>query len=169
MRGAATVEDVLEARLRGARRVAVIGIGDALDPRDRLGVLAAREVEALRLPTVCVFQAGTVPEAFTGPVRRYGPDRILLLDAADMGARPGTLAVLDPADVVGARLSTHALPLPVVMEYLETSTKAPAILVGLQPNPDGSGSSPSAAEEAGVTHLVAILQRVLGGHAAREK
>ncbi len=151
----------LRRRLRGARRVAIIGVGDELLPSDRLGMLAAREIDRLQLPAARVFYAGTVPESVTGPVRRYRPGHILLLDAADMGARPGSVAVVDPERIRARLFTTHALPLSVVMEYLKRDTKAAVTLVGIQPEADALGPSPSAREQAGLTHLVAAVQRIL--------
>jgi len=155
------LERALGRRLRGARKVAVVGVGDELQASDRLGILAARDVEGLRLPGVKVFLAGTTPESFTAPIRRYRPERILLLDAADMGERPGSVAVVAPGRVAGARLSTHALPLTVVIEYLEETTGAAVILVGIQPDLSAEGSLPTSAEKAGLTRLMGILQRLL--------
>lgn len=155
-------EDELAKRLAGDRRLVVLGIGDELLPADRLGILAAREIQALRLKDVLVLLAGTTPESFTAPARRFRPDHVLLLDAADMGARPGTVAIIAPDRVAGARLSTHALPLSVVMGYLEETVKAPAILVGIQPDLGVQGPTPSPAEQAGLTRIVATLQRLLG-------
>lgn len=124
----------IRRRLAGAHRIAIIGIGDELSPVDRLGMLAAREIEALNLPGVKVFLAGTVPESMTGPVKTYRPDRILLLDAAEMGRSPGTVTVLDPGIISAGLFSTHALPLPVVMDYLANETGAPVTLLGIQPD-----------------------------------
>jgi len=167
-RGLLDFEAHLRRRLRGARRVAIIGVGDELMPSDRLGMLAAREIDRLQLPAARVFYAGTVPESVTGPVRRYRPSHILFLDAADMGARPGAVAVVDP-DRVRARLfTTHALPLSVVMEYLGRDTKAGVTLVGIQPEMEAFGPSPSAREQAGLTHLVAAIQRILSARPEAE-
>ena len=154
-------EGELAKRLEGVRRLVVLGIGDELLPADRLGILAAREIQALRLKDVLVLLAGTTPESFTAPVRRFRPDRVLLLDAADLGARPGTVCLIAPGRVAGARLSTHALPLTVVMGYIEETAKAPAILVGIQPDLPAQGPSPTPAEQAGLTRFVAVLQRLL--------
>lgn len=152
----------LAKRLRGVRRLAVVGIGDELLPSDRLGMLAAREVQGIRLPNVLVLLAGTTPESFTAPARRFRPDHVLLLDAADMGARPGTVGIIAPDRVAGARFSTHALPLSVVMGYLEETVKAPVVLVGIQPDLGVQGPTPTPAEQAGLTRIVATLQRLLG-------
>jgi len=156
------LEQVLGRELAGARRVAIVGIGDELSRHDRLGILAARDVEALHLPAVQVFLAGTLPESFTGPIRRSKPDHVILLDAADMGARPGTVAVIGAQHIRGSRLSTHALPLSLVIKYLESDVGTRVSLVGIQPDLAANAAAPTAAEIAGVTHVVATLHRVLG-------
>ena len=126
--------DALRARLGNARRIAVVGVGDELSPVDRLGMVAAERIGALHLPGVRVFLAGTVPESMTGPVRRFGPDHVLILDAADMGAPAGTMAVIDPEHIAAGLLSTHALPLAVVMEFLARESAAGVTLLGIQPD-----------------------------------
>jgi hydrogenase 3 maturation protease len=152
----------LEERLAGAHRVAVVGIGDLLLPFDRLGMLAAEAIEALHLPGVRVFLAGTVPESMTGPVRRFRPDHVLFLDAAEMGAPPGTVAVVEPEGIHATLFSTHVLPLSVLMEFLEKDAHTRVTLVGIEPDaPAGKGPTP--AEEEGIRRLVSVLTKILGG------
>ena len=155
------LETILGRRLADARRVAIVGIGDELSRHDRLGILAARDLESLRLPAVKVFIAGTLPESFTGPIRRWRPGHVVLIDAADMGTRPGTVAVIGAQDVRGTRLSTHALPLTFVIRYLESDVGTPVTLIGIQPDLKAKGPASTAAEIAGLTHLVATLHRLL--------
>ncbi|AGB01225.1 hydrogenase 3 maturation endopeptidase HyCI [Methanoregula formicica] len=131
----------LRRRLGGTRLIAVVGIGDELSHSDRLGMTAAREIDRQSIPGVQVFLAGTVPENITGPLRRYRPDHILLLDAAEMGERPGTIARIEPGRVRAGLFSTHALPLPVVMEYIERDIGIPVTLLGIQPGSSGAGDS----------------------------
>ena len=125
----------LQERLKGSRRVAVVGIGDELIPPDRPGMFAARELDRHGIPGVKLFLAGTVPESITGPLRRFQPRHVLFLDAADMGARPGTIAVIDPEQIQASLVSTHVLPLSVVMEYVRQETGAGVTLLGIQPDP----------------------------------
>ena len=156
------LEAILRRRLRGAKRVAVVGVGDELNVHDRLGMLAAQEVEGLHLNQVQVFFAGTVPESVTGPVRRFKPDAILLLDAADLGARPGSIALVDPTEIRASLLSTHALPLSLVMDFLERDTGARVYLIGIQPDLEAQGFAPAGPEQAGLTRLLVSLFHVLG-------
>ena len=142
--------------------MAVVGVGDELNVHDRLGMLAAKEVEGLHLETVRVFLAGTVPESVTGPVRRYKPDAIVLLDAADMGARPGSVALVEPEEIHARLLSTHALPLSLVMDFLAKDTGAEVTLIGIQPDLRSQGFSPAGPEQAGLTRLLVSLFHILG-------
>jgi hydrogenase 3 maturation protease len=160
-------EGRLRDRLRGARRIAVVGIGDELRRADRLGMLAARAIDAAHRRGVRVFLAGTVPESLTAPIRRFRPDRILMIDAADLGAEPGTVALLDPGRTLATGLSTHALPLSVVAAYLQDSSGAPVTLVGIQPDLATTQATPTAAERRGLHRIVAgMTERRPRGHAA---
>jgi hydrogenase 3 maturation protease len=132
------LSDPLQRRIKNAQRLALVGIGDECTPPDRLGMHAAREIEKHHLPGVEVFLAGTVPESITGPLRRYQPDHVLFLDAADMGVQPGTIAIIEPDRVQASLISTHVLPLTVVMEYVERETGAGVTLLGIQPNLSGA-------------------------------
>ena len=86
--------ETLQRRIKDARRLAIVGIGDELILPDRLGMYAAREIGEQEIPGVRIFFACTVPESITGPLRRYQPVHVIFLDSADTGARPGTITVI---------------------------------------------------------------------------
>lgn len=127
----------LQRRIKNTGRLAIVGIGDELILPDRLGMYAARVIGEQQIPGVEVFFAGTVPESITGALRRYQPEHVLFLDSADMGSRPGTIAVIEPEQVHASLLSTHVLPLTVVMEYVGRETGAGVTLLGIQPDLTG--------------------------------
>ena len=118
---------------------------------------------------MAVFYAGTVPEAITAPVRRYKPEHVILLDAADMGTRPGTVAIVQPKEIQARLLSTHALPLSVVMEYLAKDAKTRVSLIGIQPDPSAKGPRPTSLEEAGLWRLMISFHRALLPRGAASK
>jgi len=151
------VFDALRRRIMNARRLALVGIGDELVPPDRLGMYSAREIGRHHLPGVEVFLAGTVPESVTGPLRRYQPDHVLFFDAADMGARPGTVAVIEPEQIHTSLVSTHVLPLSVVMDYVEQETVAGVTLLGIQP--DLTGADKDLSDE-DMAYLIRNLRRL---------
>ncbi|MCK6480036.1 MAG: hydrogenase maturation protease [Planctomycetes bacterium] len=158
---AGDLEADLRLRLSGARRVAVVGIGNEDRPRDRGGMAAARALLRLHRPGLRVFPAGTVPESVTGAVRRFRPDRVVLLDAADMGEAPGTAAVIEPGRVRSGAPSTHGLPLSAVMLFLEEDAGVPVDLLGIQPDLAAGEGPPTEAEAAGAELAAAAIERAM--------
>jgi hydrogenase 3 maturation protease len=161
MQDTAAVFTTLRHRVKKSRRLAILGIGDELIPPDRPGMLAAREIGQQHLPGVTVFLAGTVPESITGPLRRYRPDHVLFLDAADMGARPGTIAVIEPEHIPATLVSTHVLPLSVVMEYVERETGAGVTLLGIQPDLSEADKDLSDVDRVYLGRNLQVLEEIL--------
>src|SRR5512138_1158014 len=151
----------LAADIRGTGRVAVVGVGDDLDPVDRPGIDAARVIARERIDGVAVFCAGTVPESVTGPLRKFRPGHVIFLDAADMGARPGTLAVIGPVQISGSLVSTHVLPLSVVMEYVRQETGAGVTLIGIQPELSRAGNDLTAEDQTFLDRNLQLLAGIL--------
>ena len=116
------------------------------------------------LPGVEVFLAGTVPESITGPLRRYQPEHVLFLDAADMGARPGTIAVIEPEQIHASLVSTHVLPLSVVMDYVEQETGAGVTLLGIQPDLTRTDKDLSDEDMAYLGRNLLLLSQILRDH-----
>jgi hypothetical protein len=69
----------LAGRLSGATRVAVLGIGDDLNPQDRPGILGALEIHKMERPNVTCFLTGSMPENYTGAIRKLRPSHVLML------------------------------------------------------------------------------------------
>ncbi len=152
--------ETLERRIKDARRLAIVGIGDELIPPDRLGMYAAREIGEQEIPGVRIFFAGMVPESITGPLRRYQPVHVIFLDAADTGARPGTVAVIEPEWIQADLVSTHVLPLSVVMDYIRQETGAGVTLLGIQPDVTGSGKDLSSEDRAYLGRNLQLLSEL---------
>ncbi len=148
--------------LAGAHRIAVVGIGDELLTYDRLGMIAAREIERLHLPDVKVFFAGTMPENVVKSIREFHPDHVLMLDAADMGAPPGSYDIIEPGRIQARLFSTHALPLSSVMEFIAEDLKTMVTLVGIQPENTIECDDLSDREQAGLSRLLVIMKSIPG-------
>ncbi|MGA7797739.1 MAG: hydrogenase maturation protease, partial [Methanoregula sp.] len=118
-------------------------------------------IEARHLPGVKVFFAGTVPESITGPIRRYRPEHVLFLDAAEMGERPGTIAAIDPGRIQASLLSTHVLPLSVVMDYVEREIGTEVTLLGIQPESTHPEKDLSGEDREFLNHNLQVLSDIL--------
>jgi hydrogenase 3 maturation protease len=158
-------EEELEAILKGARKTVVMAVGDELDPRDCLGHLAGRRISALNLKAVDVLLTSQMPENFTSVVRRMKPSHVVLIDAAEMGRSPGDVAIIDAGKISATRVSTHAMPLSVLMEYLEKELKVKVALVGIQPTASeeyGEAEQPPAIQR-GIERIASGIKAATGG------
>ena len=116
-------------------RVAILGVGNETKGDDGAGVRVVREL-ASRMPAttgVLLLDAGQAPENFTGPLRRFRPDLVIEVDAADHGAEPGTAAWIDWRDADGMSASTHTLPPSVLASFLAADMGCQVSLIGIQP------------------------------------
>jgi len=151
-------EQELRSILKGARKTVVMAVGDELDPRDCLGHLAGRRVSALNLKGVEVLLTSQMPENFTSVVRRMKPSHVILVDAAEMGKSPGEVAIIDSGKISATRVSTHAMPLSVLMEYLKKELKVKVALIGIQP-----ASSEEFSEVIQPPEVIEGIERIAGG------
>jgi len=133
-----------------AGRVAVLGIGNELNGDDAAGVLVARALKAeisrrpgkeggLTPADLLVIDAGTAPENFTGPLRRFQPDLVILVDAAELEKQPGDFAWIDWQAVDGFSGSTHLLPPSVFARFLVQEIGCQMAFIGIQPASLGFG------------------------------
>ena len=80
-----------------------------------------------------IFRGHTAPENCTGAIKKFAPTHLVIVDAAELGQPPGTIAVLEPEQIAGVSFSTHQLPLSVLLDYLKTSFAFEAIVIAIQP------------------------------------
>jgi hydrogenase 3 maturation protease len=116
-------------------RLAVLGIGHELYGDDAVGVWLAARLQTLAPANTSLLavQGGPAPENFTGTLRRYAPDVVLLVDAALMDLEPGETGWLSWQDTTGFSASTHTLPLHILASYLTAELNCEVDLLGIQP------------------------------------
>jgi hydrogenase 3 maturation protease len=116
-------------------RLAILGIGNELNADDAAGVLVARRVRAelSECQEILVLEAGPSPENFTGPLRRFRPDLVLLVDAVQMNEPPGAVRWIEWDAVDGLSASTHRLPPTTLAFFLMSELGCQVVLLGIQP------------------------------------
>jgi hydrogenase maturation protease len=108
-----------------------------------------------------LVEAGLAPENFTGTLRRFQPDLVVLIDAAEMGLPAGKIACLDWREAGGWSASTHTLPLNMLSAFLVSELGCQVMLVGVQPLQMGMDQPLSGEVELAMDEIVAELQRWL--------
>ncbi|NJD20147.1 MAG: hydrogenase maturation protease, partial [Gemmatimonadetes bacterium] len=108
-----------------------------------------------------VLLAVDVPESWLGPAAAARPDTVLLVDAADLGAAPGSAALLEPEDLAGGAAFTHRTPLSLLSTFLRRETGADVLLLAVQPRSLEWGEAMSPEVESSARHLGDILASAL--------
>lgn len=143
------IRQVLSERLKGVRKLAVLGIGSEYRQDDSAGMLAAQQLEtALKKrkehSKIKVFFGSTAPENLTGEIKKFRPSHIVIIDTAEMKEKPGTILVLDSNDIgSGVSFSTHKMPAKILVDYFVKSFKCKVIVIGIQPKRLEFGKPPS--------------------------
>jgi hydrogenase 3 maturation protease len=146
-------------------RVAIVGLGHELRGDDGAGIALARALQSV-LPDeerLLVIDAGPAPENYTGPLRRFAPQLVLLVDAADMDRPPGTIGWASWQNLEGLGAFTHSLSPRVLASYLIAELGCEVRVVGIQPAQDAVTTelSPEVAEA--VDTVLLSLLRVFAG------
>lgn len=111
----------------------VFTVGNSLRGDDGAGPLLAELLEAAPAAGWTVVDGGASPENHTHQVRALAPERVLLVDAADMALAPGDVRRLSEDCVAGHFLiTTHAIPLSFLIASLK-ETIPEIIFLGIQP------------------------------------
>lgn len=148
----------LSSFLKGATRIAVVGVGSEMRGDDAAGMEVVRKLqETLKSPNVLFIEGGVAPENFTSQIRRFEPSHVILIDATDFGAEPGEVVLAEPDAITGQSVSTHTMPLSILTQYLQEQTGAKIALLGVQPARAQLGAEMSGAVKDSVERVEKIL------------
>lgn len=137
-----------------------MGIGQEMFGDDAAGVLVARRLKRFEDHNLLVVEACYVPENFTGAVRKFQPDLVLLVDAAQMGAAPGTIGWIDWRNTAGISVSSHTGPLSSVANFIATTMGCEVWIVGIQPADLTMDAPVSPAVHAAVDEVAEVMASV---------
>ncbi len=115
-------------------KIAILGVGNEFNGDDAAGVQIVRIIKEMlnERPSLLILDCGLAPQNFSGPLRKFQPEQIIIIDAADMDLQPGQLALLQPEQIDGLSCSTHTFPLSMVSAYLQQENNCPVHLLGIQ-------------------------------------
>lgn len=154
--------EALAPLLAGCGRVAVLAVGSELNCDDYAGMAVGELLKPLADGRrLLVADGSNAPENCTGQIRDFAPDVVLVVDAAHMGKSPGEYALLRPEEITGATFSTHMLPLPVTLCYLEAACNCVTAYIGIEPRTVEQGIGMCKEVKAGVKKLAGELAAML--------
>ena len=158
-----TLKRILKDKLKGAKRIAILGIGSQLRGDDVAGMLVAKELEVYagfinKHTPFKVFFGASAPENVTGQIKKFNPSHILIIDSAEMGEAAGRVSLISLESEVCSSFSTHRLPSRILVDYLTHSIGCEVIMLGIQPKSINFGETLSPEVEKGVKEFVVLVK-----------
>jgi hydrogenase 3 maturation protease len=145
-------------KLRGSKTV-IVGIGNTLKGDDGVGPLICQQ---LQLSKVCaeIIDADTVPENYIQPVIKKAPQNLLIIDAIDFGASPGTISIFKPEQLNSSVFSTHILSPRLFIDVIRRQIGIDVYIIGIQPAQTQLGQSLSTQVSKSVQLIIDLLSRI---------
>jgi len=149
----------------------ILGIGNTLKSDDGIGIYIAESINKYLKEfqerskqskftsarrEVIAINCGTTPESYTSIIRKHNPDRLILVDAADMGLSPGSCRIIPPERIQVMHTSTHNMPLSFLISYVSEFCRD-IILIGVQPEKMDLGTELSTAVQRSGDHVTKLI------------
>ncbi|MBM5804732.1 MAG: hydrogenase 3 maturation endopeptidase HyCI [Candidatus Verstraetearchaeota archaeon] len=156
-------EDDLLAFLHNSRSLVLAGVGSDIRRDDAVGVMVVSRLKGKLPAGVGLIECGTVPENFTGQIKRLRPTHIIFFDAVEMDKEPGFYDFIHEGTLIVQSLSTHKQSLRILLKVLKEEIPGVRIgLVGIQPKTTDFGRGLSRPVSRGLNSLLEGLIKTIG-------
>jgi hydrogenase 3 maturation protease len=110
----------------------IVGIGNIIKGDDGAG---PRVCEQLKHEKICadLIDAGTVPENYIQTIIKKAPQYLLVIDAIDFAASPGTIKIFEPEQLNSHVISTHSLSPRLFVDMVCQDISIDVYFAGIQP------------------------------------
>lgn len=147
-----------------AVKIVIIGVGNLLLKDEGLGIHAAQELQKKDLPSgVEVIDGGV---SGLGLLDLFeGASKLVLIDAAEMKLKPGTVVRFSPENVKdlagGGKFSAHDVGLMEVLDLARALGRCPeeVVILGIQPKEISWGTDLSPEVEAAIPRVVEMVMK----------
>jgi hydrogenase 3 maturation protease len=149
-------------KINGFHKLVFLGIGTDMKGDDAFGPVLARILDdEWDDDRIISLDGGTVPENFTGVIKKETPSHIMLIDAVEMKKEPGHIRLVDKDEISNYSISTHALPISFLIKYLEKGTNAKISLLGVQPKDIDLGEEISEEVQTSIKLIINIFRDII--------
>lgn len=156
-------ESQLSNFLTDCEKLIVLGVGNELKSDDGVGPFIIRKLqeENIENNNLLLIDAGTVPENFTGKIRKEDPTHLIIVDACLMDSNPGDMKIVDKNEFANIGISTHSMSLSFFVRYLEKDTEIRIIFVGIEPETMDWGAKPTPKVEKSANEFIETLKEIV--------
>ena len=142
----------------GGQKTVIVGVGNTFKGDDAIGPLICERLAGK--VSADLIDAGTVPENYIQPIIAKAPQNLLIIDAIDFGASPGTINIFKPEQLNSMIISTHVLSPTVFVDMIRQNIKVNVYFVGIQPVQTTFGQSLSTQVSQAAKWLVDTLSEI---------
>lgn len=157
-------ESQLKNFLNDFEKLIVLGVGNELKCDDGVGPYIIKRLQERIVEDKDSFlfiDAQTVPENFTGKIKKENPSHLIIVDACLMGAQPGEMKIVDKDDFANIGISTHSMSLSFFVKYLEQNSEFGIIFVGIEPESMDYADNPTEKVRDAANEFIDILKEIL--------
>ena len=86
-----------------------------------------------KLNNTFFINGGSVPENFTGLIKKINPSHIILIDATLMNMEAGEINIVNKENIVDISISTHSMSLAYLIKYLQLEKEYDILFIGIEP------------------------------------
>ena len=158
-----TFESQLNNFLSDCEKLIVLGVGNELKSDDGVGPFIIKKLkgENIENESLLFIDAMTVPENFTGKIRKENPTHMIIVDACLMDSKPGDMRIVSKDEFANIGISTHSMSLSFFVRFLEKDTDIKIIFVGIEPETMDWGAKPTANVEKSANEFIAALKGII--------
>ncbi|MEE3490046.1 hydrogenase maturation peptidase HycI [uncultured Methanobrevibacter sp.] len=140
-----------------------MGVGNELKSDDGVGPYIIKRLteEVTQNEGLMFIDAQTVPENFTGKIRKENPTHVIIVDACLMDKKPGDMQIVDKYDFANIGISTHSMSLSYFVKYLEKDTDFKIIFVGIEPETMDWGDEPTSEVKKAAFEFIELLKGII--------
>jgi hydrogenase 3 maturation protease len=145
-------------KLRNSATV-IVGIGNTLKGDDGAGPLVCERLKHAKV-SADLIDAGTVPENYIHTIIKKAPRNLLVIDAIDFGAPPGTIRIFIPEQLNSHVITTHSLSPRLFVDMIGKNINLDVYFVGIQPAQIQLGQSISTQVSLAIQQLSEVLAKI---------
>ena len=157
-------ESQLSNFLEGFEKLIVLGVGNELKCDDGVGPYIIKKLKEENIEDenrLLFINAETVPENFTGKIRKEKTTHLIIVDACLMDGEPGDMKIVNKHDFANIGISTHSMSLSFFVRYLEKDTDFGIIFVGIEPESMDYADKPTPKVEGAANNFINTLKGII--------
>ena len=137
----------------------ILTIGNTLKGDDAAGPAIAEKLKPV-IPNH-IIDAGTVPENYIQPIINKNPRILLIIDAINFDAEPGTMKIFPPDKIKSMAVSTHAPSPQLFLDVIKSSISPQIYFLAIQPEQTELGAPLSGPIQQAIDSVIKIIAEIL--------